>query len=75
MSASFKATLIEEGKQYWHIREYVRQVLQKGELSIEDAIVKISNTELGRQFPDTVDQIEANAFHYRQKLGMNMYNV
>lgn len=70
MSYSFKATLIEEGKQYWNIREYVRQVLQVGELSVEDAIVKISRTELGCQFPDTVDQIEANAFHYRQRLGL-----
>ena len=70
MVASSKAALIEEGKRYWNIREYVRQALQIGELSIENAIVKISNTGLGCQFPDTVDQIEANAFYYRQRLGL-----
>lgn len=70
MLASSKAALVEEGKKYWNIREYVRQALQVGELSVENAIVKISNTGLACQFPDTVDQIEANAFYYRQRLGL-----
>lgn len=70
MEAGFRPKLIKDGQQYWHIREYVRQALSTGKISVKDAIVKISNTELGRQFPDTVDEIEANAFYYRQKLGL-----
>lgn len=70
METGFRTKLIKDGQQYWHIREYVRQALSVGNLSIQDAIVKISNTELGRQFPDTVDEIEANAFYYKQKLGL-----
>lgn len=70
MQAGFRKKLMNDGQQYWHIREYIRQALDAGSLSVQDAIVKISNTELGRQFPDTVDEIEANAFYYRQKLGM-----
>lgn len=70
LQVTFKSKLMEAGRQYWYMREYIRQALQTGELSIEDAIRKISNTELGCQFPDTVDQIEANAFFYRQRLGL-----
>lgn len=70
MQASFRPKLIKDGQQYWHVREYIRQAMVTGEVSVNDAIVKISNTELGRQFPDTVDEIEANAFYYRQKLGL-----
>lgn len=70
MQSGFRPKLIKDGKQYWHMREYVRQALASKQMSVQDAIVKISNTELGRQFPDTVDEIEANAFYYRQKLGL-----
>jgi len=70
MQSSFKPKLIKDGQQYWHMREYVRQALASGQMNVQDAIIKISNTELGRQFPDTVDEIEANAFFYRQKLGL-----
>lgn len=70
MESSYKPKLVKDGQQYWHVREYVRQSLASGQMSVQDAIIKISNTELGRQFPDTMDEIEANAFFYRQKLGL-----
>lgn len=70
LELNIKPPLINDGYQYWHIREYVRQALDSGEMTVKDAIVKISNTNLGRQFPDTVEEIEANAFYYRQKLGL-----
>lgn len=70
LKASFTGSLINDGYQYWHIREYVRQALDAGEMTVKDAIVKISNTNLGRQFPDTIEEIEANAFYYKQKLGI-----
>lgn len=70
MQSSFRPKLIKDGQQYWHMREYVRQALASGQMNVQDAIIKISNTELGRQFPDTVDEIEANAFFYKQKLGL-----
>ncbi len=70
MESGYKPKLIKDGQQYWHVREYIRQALASGQMSVQDAIIKISNTELGRQFPDTVDEIEANAFFYRQKLGL-----
>lgn len=70
MEAGYRPKLVKAGQQYWHMREYVRQALASGQMSVQDAIIKISNTELGRQFPDTVDEIEANAFFYRQKLGL-----
>ena len=70
LKASFTGSLINDGYQYWHIREYVRQALDANELTVRDAIVKISNTNLGRQFPDTIEEIEANAFYYKQKLGI-----
>ena len=70
LKASFTGSLINDGYQYWHIREYVRQALDANELTVRDAIVKISNTNLGRQFPDPIEEIEANAFYYKQKLGI-----
>ena len=60
--------LIKDGQQYWRIREYVRQALALAELSPQDAVLKLSRTQLGQQFPDTVEEIEANAFYYKQKL-------
>ena len=70
LSGSYKNQLESNGRQYWYVREYVRQALASGELDTKSAIVKISNTALAQQFPDTVDEIEANAFYYRQKLGI-----
>lgn len=63
-----KQQLIKDGQQYWRIREYVRQALAASELSPQDAVLKLSRTQLGQQFPDTVEEIEANAFYYKQKL-------
>jgi len=72
LEAAYKPKLINDGNQYWYVREHVRQALAMGQMNVQTAIVKISNTELGRQFPDTVDEIEANAFYYRQRL--NSFN-
>ena len=44
------------------------QALALAELSPQDAVLKLSHTQLGQQFPDTVEEIEANAFYYKQKL-------
>lgn len=67
---SLKAQLDTAGEQYWYIREYIRQTLSTGELTPKDAILKMSNTRLGQQFPDTVEEIEAHAFYYKQQLGL-----
>lgn len=69
-SKAIKNRLIQDGKQYWYVREYVRQALEIGEMDAREAIVKISNTSLACQFPDTIEEIEANAFYYRKELGM-----
>ena len=63
-----KQQLINDGQQYWHIREYVRQALAASELSPQDAVLKLNSTRLAQQFPDTVEDIEANAFYYKQRL-------
>lgn len=70
LSQSFKLQLEYDGQQYWYVREYIRQALAKGEMDVNTAVVKICNTSLAQQFPDTVDKIEANAFYYRQKMGL-----
>lgn len=70
LSSNFKAQLEYDGQQYWYMREYVRQALARGEMDINTAVTKICNTRLAQQFPDTVDKIEANAFYYRQKMGV-----
>lgn len=64
----YKPQLDSDGEQYWYIREYVRQALASNEITVNDAILKISNTNLAQQFPDTVEEIEANAFYHRQGL-------
>ncbi|EHJ51897.1 hypothetical protein [Streptococcus macacae] len=61
----FKRVLVEDGKQYWHIREYIRQALEIGELNPKQSIPKLLNARLVQQFPDTIEEIEANAFNYR----------
>lgn len=66
---NYKTQLEYDGQQYWYVREYARQALAKGEMDTKTAITKISNTSLARQFPDTVDEIEASAFYYRQVMG------
>lgn len=69
-SIDYKKDLYEDGEQYWRIREYVREALELNELDPKDAILKISNTRLAQQFPDTADEIDANAFNFRKKLGL-----
>ena len=70
LSRSYKSQLEYDGQQYWYVREYVRQALSRGELDKKIAITKIVNTNLAQRLPDTVDEIEANAFYYRQKKEM-----
>ena len=70
MQHTYKSELENAGQEYWYVREYIRQALARHELSVEDSIRKISNTQLARIFPDTVEKIEANAFYYRQRIGM-----
>lgn len=60
-------TLMTDGKQYWHIREYVRQALDDNELTPEEGIKKLLNARLVQQFPDTIEEIEANAFYYKKE--------
>lgn len=60
-------TLMTDGKQYWHIREYVRQALDENELTPEEGIKKLLNARLVQQFPDTIEEIEANAFYYKKE--------
>lgn len=70
LSGNYKAQLENDGQQYWYVREYVRQALANGELDLKNAIIKIVNTSLAQQLPDSIDKIEANAFYYRQKMGV-----
>lgn len=70
LSSGYKNQLENDGQQYWYIREYIRQSLERGEMDTKAAIIKICNTSLAQQFPDTLEQIEANAFYYRQQLGL-----
>ena len=70
VKGTYKTSLDNDGEQYWYIREYIRQALDAGELTVKEAILKISNTNLGQQFPDTIEEIEANAFYYKQRLGL-----
>ena len=62
---TFQTTFINEGKKYWNIREYVRVALQNGDLSAEEAFVRIRNTELGRRLPDSNTEIEARVYRNR----------
>lgn len=65
---TYKGGMDAKGEEYWYVREYIRQSLDKKEMTSKDAVLKISNTKLGLLFPDTVEVIEANAFYYRQRL-------
>ncbi len=64
----YKPELEQDGEKYWYVREYIRQALESGEMNRDDAVRKLSNTALVQQFPDTVEEIEANAFYYKQQL-------
>lgn len=63
---TFQTTFVNEGKKYWNIREYVRVALQNGDLTAEEAFVRIRNTELGRRLPDSNTEIEARVYRNRQ---------
>lgn len=64
---TFQTTFIMEGKKYWNIREYVRVALQNGDLNVQEAYVRIRNTELGRRLPDSDTEIEAKVYRSRLK--------
>lgn len=70
LSKDDKSQLENETHQSWCVREYVRQALTNIELNWDNGIMKIINTSLVHQLPDTVDEIEANTFYYRQKIRM-----
>lgn len=63
----FQTEFITQGKKYWNIREYVRQALEVGELDAQGAYVRIRNTELGRQLPESDTELEAKAFNMRNR--------
>lgn len=62
----FQTQYIYEGKQYWNIREYVRQALDMGQLDLQGAYLRLRGTELGRQLPDSDTEIEARVFNNRR---------
>lgn len=67
---TYKNQLADDGQQYWYIREYIRQALAMRQLTKQEAVVKISNTRLAQQFPDTLEELDAHAFYYQQRLGL-----
>lgn len=56
--------MIEDAKQYWKIREYIRHALEVGELTPQASLKKLLNAKLVQRFPDTIEEIEAHAFNY-----------
>ncbi len=62
----FQTEYINQGNRYWNVREYVRQALEIGELDAQGAYIRIRNTDLGRQLPDTDTEIEARVFNSRK---------
>lgn len=67
---TYKNRLGNDGKQYWYIREYIRQALETRQITVKEAVVKISNTRLAQQFPDTLEELDAHVFFYQQQLGL-----
>lgn len=65
---TYKPQLDADGEQYWYVREYVRPALAKKQMTWNEAVLKLSNTRLVQQFPDTVEEIEANAYYYKERL-------
>lgn len=49
----FQTEFINQGKEYWKVREYVREALESQVMTLDDAYYRIWNTELGRQLPDS----------------------
>lgn len=64
----FQSEFIAQGQKYWQVREYVRQALAIGELNVQGAYVRIRNTELGRQLPESDTELEAKAFNSRHAI-------
>ena len=64
----FEKLLIEDAKQYWKVREYVRHALEMGELTQQESLRKLLNARLVQRFPDTIEEIEAHAFNYKHGL-------
>lgn len=65
----FQSEFINQGMRYWNVREYVRQALEMGELDVQGAYIRIRNTELGRQLPETDTELEAKVFNSRNNKG------
>lgn len=64
----FEKVLIEDAKQYWKVREYIRHALDMGELNPQASLKKLLNAKLVQRFPDTIEEIEAHAFNYKHGL-------
>ncbi|KXT74457.1 hypothetical protein STRDD10_00916 [Streptococcus sp. DD10] len=64
----FQKVLLEDARQYWKIREYVRNALSMGELTQQESLKKLLNARLVQRFPDTIEEIEAHAFNYKHGL-------
>lgn len=62
---TFQTTFINEAKQYWEIRENVRNVLQAGNISPQQAVYHLRNTALGNRLPDFLNLIQENGFRYQ----------
>ena len=65
---NFEKKLIEDAKQYWKVREYVRHALEMGELTQQESLRKLLKARLVQRFPDTIEEIEAHAFNYKHGL-------
>ena len=66
---SFAVQMSADGEQHWHVREYVRQVLAGGQIDAQAALQKLCTTRLVQSFPDTIEEINANAFYFAQSIG------
>lgn len=64
----YQKVLLEDAKQYWKIREYLRNALIMGELTPKESVKKLLNARLVQRFPDTIEEIEAYAFNYKHGL-------
>ncbi|MGF0040284.1 hypothetical protein ACQRBF_05815 [Peptoniphilaceae bacterium SGI.131] len=67
---TFKQKLVDAGKKYWHVREYVRQSLDAGSIDRQSALDSLGNTSLLISFPDTKEEILANNFYFKKELGI-----
>lgn len=61
----YRERLDNDGSQYWLVREHVRCSLADHSMDLKEAFRRLSSTNLGQQFPYTLDYIEAHAYQYK----------